>query len=201
MGKRRTLTIIGSSALALGLLALIAWPIVAAGQRGAVLVYPDAKAFVCETGDVSYLEDSDEHDPAFTQSLALTKDLDCDLRFHVLNNSSTTVQLSGATYEMFGPSVGAGVNVDRIDGQPSRFVNEGRDAQWVMRHPIAIEPGSEFFLVAHVVFNPNSCLGLQAYEIDDSPILTISALGIAGARVTGYGAVAFTGTAQSDGGC
>ncbi|WP_213817101.1 hypothetical protein [Glaciihabitans sp. dw_435] len=201
MRKRLTLTIIGFSALALGLAALvsvIAWHSTAAAQRAAVLVYPDARAYICDAGTTLLAGWDEGSDATFSQSVASTKDMDCDLRFHVVNTGTATVELASATYILMGPDTGVSAMIDRIDGQPPVAGGNRSDARQVMPYPESIEPGEEYLLVAHMIFNPNGCDSEGGFETFDSPIVTISALGLSGTRQAGYGTYSISGTPDSE---
>lgn len=195
---RHRVWVAGILALALGLSALLAWPIAASIARSAVAVYPDGRAIICDKGKVSvFAHDEDTPEESFTQSVAASRGLDCELRFHVINNSSTDVYLIDANFEAMGVGGGGSAIVDLIDGQAAVAGQELGDSVLAFKDPLIIEPGENFLLVAHLSFDPEGCMSPGGGYTQNTPTISVSALGIDGTVKPAAASFSVTGTNDS----
>ena len=195
--SRRGIRAAGVTALALGLVALITWPIAASVARGGVAVYPDARNVICEGGKASFKGDGDPVEETFTTSVTAAPGLNCYMRFHLRNDGAFPAYLHGATYPFGGPESRGGVRVDMIDYQETAPSGDGYDSTLTEDTAMEILPGDNYLLVAHFVFNPSACLAESTSVTTLGPEITLSSLGIPATTEPTFGGLTVMGTKES----
>lgn len=173
-------------------LALVAWPVRAAGIREQVVVLLDAEPFECTGTTVGVWEPS-EDEPAVPVA-EITEDMPCGLVVWVENRSGSRVGLTGLRIPVTGPDGGGGIEAVGMDlgGRPPQA--DEIDALFAVDPPYPLEPRSSTALRIFFRSQPGCTSNLAVLSFPQNPTVTVEALGLSGpAASPGYG-FGFRGT-------
>jgi len=188
----------------------VGWPVTATLARGQVVVYTDAEPLVCldRPTTIIGMDETDETAPHVVAA-EVTKDLRCEQRIFVRNDSAFAAEITEVWLPYMGEDTGVPVRVLTIDGEEPSEVDplsmnpreSSIDARVRFASPVILQPGEIHLIVAALGFNSNGCIaqGGSTTIRPEHPV-TISLLGFSGEPVyTGaaYGFAAASGDASS----
>jgi len=203
--RRKAVVALSFVALALGLAAAITVPTVSAVARGQVLSYQDARAITCQDQEPGYFpepENGASSDDTIVRSVALTPELNCELRVLVSNTSSLPAEVTGIAVPGFGWGSANGAFAVDVDGEEFDKI-EDYDASLRFAHAYPLAPGETHVFLVHLVSNPSqSCMGEgNTVTHHRAPDILVSALGTESLQAGQPGGFALTGTVDSSTGC
>jgi len=209
---RRAIVIGGWIALGLGVASWITVPSVAAIASSQVISYQDSLPILCSDqvpGIAPPLEDAQDistidRDETYFQSMELTPDLDCTLRYFVTNNSAIPVEITGTRLTLAGPFASNGILATRMANRESFDIeSDDADANLKFRSADTLQPGESLSLRVQLEFNPlESCMS-EGYgaAITTAPAIYVSVLGIESLQKGLPGGYGLVGTTESMSGC
>jgi hypothetical protein len=196
--------------LALGIAALVAWPVTASAIRGDVHVWTDGQPFVCADPDqvtTSADFDVDPETEPVTSALIVDEDTDCVLRFVVENRGSADVVLAAVTLPYLGEGAAMPVGATRLDGGISSLTPGAsadpdigyRDARFDLSSSrVVLAPAEKRVFEVTLESQRHGCLAKGAFATADEQFaLEVSALGLVGTRVSPAASVSFAGSSTS----
>ena len=177
----------------LGLMALLAWHVVAAQARDAVTVAWDGPV-ECSGTTVDSARAGEED--GRIQAIRLREDMRCSLPVSVTNRGRLGVDVLRVHLPYMGPDGGAAVQVRQLDGQPWA---RSRTVDAVFRVDRRLEPGEAYEFAVEFEFRspPQGCTSRGLLRIGEVPRVTVMALGRPGPR-SAEETIGFRGTGESE---